>query len=158
MKRDRHPKIEIIGRHVPEFPGYRAIHHLETDRLLRHFLSGRLGEIRERLADFVAGLPEGGPRAALSESLRRLAQIKATLVEADSQQAGSISVSPEKEEALLDFDLNLLDKTAALAGAVDGIDREGGGPNMQALLAGLLEDLEELLKKRQTLLASLAQS
>ncbi|WP_429886187.1 hypothetical protein [Geoalkalibacter halelectricus] len=155
MKKDRHPKIESIGRHIPEFPGYRAIHHLETDRLLRHFLATRLGHIRDRLADFISGLPDGAPRLALSQSLDQLQQARKRLVGADLPHADKSAVSAEEEEALLDFDLNLLDKTAALAGAMDGIDREGGGPNTQALLAALVQDLEDLLDKRKALLETL---
>ncbi len=156
MQKDRHPKIDMIGRHIPEFPGYQAINYRETDRQLRHFLQRRLAEVRDRLADFVAGLPEGGaPRRNLGQLLRRLSDLRESLAPDLPQPQRPATPAPDHEEALLDFDLNLLDKSAALAAAVEGLDREGGGPAVQSLLAGLLDDLEALCAKRKKVLAGI---
>ncbi len=148
MQKDRHLKIEKIGHHIPEFPGYRAVNFNETDRQLRHFLHRRLDEIRDDLRESIEGLPSGGaPRQALADCLKRLEEIGKRLEEPLSSQAEA-SATRDQEEALLDFDLNLLDKTAALSTAVGDISRQGGGPATQTLITSLIEDLEDLLQRR----------
>ncbi len=155
MQKDRHPKIEKIGHHIPEFPGYRAVNFNETDRQLRHFLHRRLDEIRGDLRESIEGLPSGGaPRQALGDCLKRLEGLGKRLEEPLAPQAEA-SATGDQEEALLDFDLNLLDKTAALSTAVGDISRQGGGPATQTLLTSLIEDLEELLKQRAKIVDSL---
>lgn len=155
MQKDRHHKIEKIGRHIPDFPGYRAVNLGETDRQLRHFLHRRLDDICSRLQDATEGLPCGGaPYQALSDCLERLEAIGQRLEDPSSQQATS-HASREQEEMLLDFDLNLLDKAAALSTAVDDISRQGGGPSTQTLLTSLIEDLEDLLQRRAQLMETL---
>ncbi len=155
MQKDRHLKIEKIGRHIPEFPGYRAVNFNETDRQLRHFLRRRLSDIRDGLRESIEGLPCAGmPRQALADCLQRLEEIGQRLEEPLSPQAEA-SATHEQEEALLDFDLNLLDKTAALSTAVDDISRQGGGPATQTLITSLIEDLEDLLQQRAKIVESL---
>jgi hypothetical protein len=155
MQKDRHLKIEKIGHHIPEFPGYRAVNFDETDRQLRHFLHRRLDEIRDDLRESIEGLPSGGaPRQALGDCLRQLEEIGKRLEEPLSPQTEA-SATRDQEEALLDFDLNLLDKTAALSTAVGDISRLGGGPATQTLLTSLIEDLEDLLHQRAKIVETL---
>ncbi|WP_305044602.1 hypothetical protein [Geoalkalibacter sp.] len=144
MKRDRQGKVEFIGGHIPEFLGYRAIDHGQTDRLLRHYLAGRLAGVRDRLADFIAGLGEEGVRRVeLAEALRRLARQRERLLLDSEEKAAAPAVRLDEDEALLDFDLNLLDKVAALDSALDNEGALDGH-----LLLQLLDEYEGLLEKR----------
>ncbi|WP_305042513.1 hypothetical protein [Geoalkalibacter sp.] len=144
MKRDLQGKVEFIGRHIPEFPGYRAIDHGETDRLLRHYLAGRLAGIRERLADRMAGpSEEEARRAELAAVVQRLARLRESLLSANGASGAAPGAGLVEDEVLLDFDLNLLDKAAALDSAL-----EDAPDGLGALLAGLLDEFEALLAKR----------
>jgi len=120
MKLDREHKTQKLGTHIPGFVGYGSVHHVETDLLLRRYLANKIGEVRDRLADFIAaGHHPEDLRQKLAYSLRTAAFLKDEVAPAPGEVLAGSGLTPLDEERLLDFDLVLLDKVAALYSQLD---------------------------------------
>ena len=120
MKLDREHKTQKLGTHIPGFVGYGAVHHVETDLLLRRYLASKIGEVRDRLADFIAaGRHPEELRQKLALSLRTAAFLKEEVTPASDEVPTVPGLTRQDEERLLDFDLVLLDKVAALHSQLD---------------------------------------
>lgn len=160
MQSDHPTPRQKLERHIPDFPGYRALNHLETDRLLRHHLQGELAEIRDRLAELIAvrNRRDEAPED-LSRTLRRLAAFREAL-----ELAGSPSPKPQgevgqhDEERLFEFDLALLDKVAAFPALLDRLEGAVGRSEIEEATGRIrqgLAELEELNHKRNDLLTEI---
>jgi hypothetical protein len=162
MKLDREHKTQKLGTHIPGFVGYGAVHHVETDLLLRRHLANKLGEVRDRLADFIAAgrYPEE-LRQKLAFSLRTAAFLKEEVAPAVGGVPAGIGLTPQDEERLLDFDLVLLDRVAALHSQLDLME---GVPSPEAMAEALdifdegLAEVDDLFQERRQLLGTPAAS
>jgi hypothetical protein len=126
MKPDRQDKTERLEKLIPDFPGYRAGHYLKTDWLLRRFLAGEVEKVRDRLADLLAGGDFPAElRERLALSLRTAAFLKEEMTPAEHETLSEEPLSPLDEERLLDFDLALEEKVAALHTPLDILEAAG---------------------------------
>jgi hypothetical protein len=156
MKLDREHKTQKLGSHIPGFVGYGAIHHVETDLLLRRHLANKIGEVRDRLADFIAAghYPEE-LRQKLAFSLRTAAFLKEEVTPAPGEVPAGPGLAPQDEERLLDFDLVLLDKIAALHSQLDLMEAATSPEAMAEVLdifdEGLAEVDDRFQERRQVL-------
>lgn len=145
MKRDFTHKQEKLARLVPGFVGYTPVHLLKTDYLLRRFLAGKMEEVRDRLAEFVAArreemeVPE-----ELTLSLRTAAFLKEEVTPRQEEVGEERPFSPLDEERLLDFDLALLDKVAGLRALVDAMEAAGTEAALRLALEAFDEGLAEV--------------
>lgn len=120
MKLDREHKAQKLGDRIPGFVGYGGIHHAETDLLLRRYLANKIGEVRDRLADFIAaGRHPQELREKLAFSLKTAAFLKDEVTPRAGEGPAAPGLTAVEEERLLDFDLVLLDKVAALHSQLD---------------------------------------
>jgi len=154
MKLDREHKAQKLGTHIPGYIGYGAVvHYLETDLLLRRFLATKIAEVRDRLADFIAAgnYPET-LREKLSFSLKTTAFLKSEIAAVSAEVEAGRGLVPEDEERLLDFDLVLLDKVAALHGQLDLLEAaaspEARAESLQIYDEGLAE-VDDLFQARR---------
>ena len=139
MKLDPQHKAQKLGAHVPGFRGYAPPHAMQTDLLLRRHLVGELGKVRDRLADLIAAHGEGGElHEPLAECLRRLATLKDEIAPVAGPEEKPVGAGPTDEERLIEFDLLLLDKLAALHTPLDEMEW-----SRQEALAQALRSLEE---------------
>lgn len=156
MKLDREHKTQKLGSHIPGFVGYGAIHHVETDLLLRRHLANKIGEVRDRLADFIAAghYPEA-LRQKLAYSLRTAAFLKEEVTPAPGEVPAGPGLSPRDEERLLDFDLVLLDKIAALHSQLDLMEA-ASSPEVMAEVLNIfdegLAEVDDLFQERRQVL------
>lgn len=155
MNRDFKRKRASLGEKIPGFAGYDGEQTLETDLLLRRHLAAEMEKVRDRLADFAAGLPlEGAAREPLGQALRMTAFLKEELAPHPPEGLGAAPAAPE-EERLLDFDLALLEKVAGLHTPLDRMEAAGKREELLRALAlyeeGLAE-VEELFEKRREVL------
>lgn len=156
MKLDREHKTQKLGTHIPGFVGYGAVHHVETDLLLRRYLANKIGEVRDRLADFIAAghYPEE-LRQKLAFSLRTAAFLKEEVTPASSEVPPVPGLTQLDEERLLDFDLVLLDKVAALHSQLDLMEAV---PSSEAMAEALdifdegLAEVDDLFQARRQVL------
>jgi len=156
MKLDREHKTQKMGTHIPGFVGYGAVHHVETDLLLRRYLAIKIGEVRDRLADFIAaGRHPEELQQKLAFSLRTAAFLKEEVTPASSEVPAVPGLTPSEEERLLDFDLVLLDKVAALLSQLDLMEAVLAPEAMAAALdvfdEGLAE-VDDLFQERRQVL------
>lgn len=157
MTAERKAKTDQLAKRVPGFVGYHAQHHLETDWLLRRFLAGQIEKVRDRLADFIAAsdLP-ADLRDRLGSSLRTVARIKDEVTPGKEEEPRREPLSAEGEERLLDLDLALEDKVAALNTPLDALESAGDPAGMnraaQFFEEGLAE-VEALFRQRLGVLA-----
>ena len=155
MKLDREHKAQKMGEHIPGFAGYHAVHHFETDLLLRRYLASKLGEVRDRLADFIAtGSHPQELREKLACSLKAIALLMAEVSTTGAEVTAGTGLSPVDEERLLDFDLVLLDKVAALRSQLDLLEAASGQEAIAAaleLLAAGLAEVDEIFQARRRL-------
>jgi hypothetical protein len=158
MKLDREHKTQKLGSHIPGFVGYGAVHHVETDLLLRRYLAAKIGEVRDRLADFIAAgrYPEE-LRQKLAFSLRTAAFLKEEVAPPAGEARAESGLAPLDEERLLDFDLVLLDKVAALHSQLDLLEAM---PSPEAMAEAIdlfdegLAEVDDLFQERRRLLRS----
>jgi hypothetical protein len=156
MKLDREHKTQKLGTHIPGFVGYGAVHHVETDLLLRRYLATKIGEVRDRLADFIAAgrYPEE-LRQKLAFSLRTAAFLKEEVAPAVGGVPAGTGLTLQDEERLLDFDLVLLDKVAALHSQLDLMEAV---PSPEAIAEALeifdegLAEVDDLFQGRRQVL------
>jgi hypothetical protein len=156
MKLDREHKTQKLGSHIPGFVGYGAVHHVETDLLLRRHLANKIGEVRDRLADFIAAgqYPEE-LRQKLAFSLRTAAFLKEEVTPASGEVPAGPGLTQQDEERLLDFDLVLLDKVAALHSQLDLMEAV---PSPEAMAEALeifdegLAEVDDLFQERRQVL------
>jgi len=156
MKLDREHKTQKLGTHIPGFVGYGAVHHVETDLLLRRYLASKIGEVRDRLADFIAaGRHPEELRQKLALSLRTTAFLKEEVTPASGEVSTVPGLTRQDEERLLDFDLVLLDKVAALHSQLDLMEAMTSPEAMAEALdifdEGLAE-VEDLFQARRQVL------
>jgi hypothetical protein len=156
MKLDREHKTQKLGTHIPGFIGYGAVHHVETDLLLRRYLASKIGEVRDRLADFIAaGHHPEELRQKLAFSLRTAAFLKEEVTPASGEVPIVPGLTRQDEERLLDFDLVLLDKVAALHSQLDLMDAVTSPEAMAEVLdifdEGLAE-VDDLFQERRQVL------
>jgi hypothetical protein len=145
MKLDREHKAQKMGEHIPGFAGYHAVHHFETDLLLRRYLASKLGEVRDRLADFIAtGSHPQELREKLACSLKAIALLMAEVSTTGAEVTAGTGLSPVDEERLLDFDLVLLDKVAALRSQLDLLEAVASPEAMAEVLDIFDEGLAEV--------------
>lgn len=157
MKFDREHKVQRLGSHIPGFVGYRAVHYLETDLLLRRYLVAKVAEVRDRLADLLAtGSHPEALREKLALSLKTLAFLKEEITPGASAPAPGLAISVEAEERLFDFDLVLLDKVAALQSQLDRIEAASAPEEAfeaQEVFDEGLAEIDDLFRMRRLLLA-----
>lgn len=156
MKSDREHKAQKLGTHIPGFIGYGSIHYIETDLQLRRFLADRIGEVRDRLADFIAaGSHPDELRQKLGFSLKTTAFLKEEIAPAAAGRRESLEPVQAMEERLLDFDLVLLDKVAALHSQIDRMEAAG---EEEALFRALeifdegLAEVDDIFQERRRIL------
>lgn len=157
MKFDLKAKTESLKERIPGFAGYRAVHHLEADLLLRRFLAGEVEKVRDRLADFIAA---GGFSEELREklglSLRSTAFLKAEVTPGAAAEGELEHLAPVDEERLLDFDLALEEKVAGLHSLLDAMEAaeepEGLVRALELFDEGLAE-VDDLFRLRREVLA-----
>jgi len=162
MTAEHETKTDQLAKQIPGFRGYRAVHDLETDWLLRRFLGGEVEKVRDQLADFIAASQQPadfGDR--LGRNLRTVARLKNEIAPAKGEKQLREPVSEEKEEQLLDLDMALVDRVAALHTPLDGMelaaDPEAMEQAMQMFEEGLKE-VEDLFIQRQEMLAEAKKS
>ncbi|MFA5517497.1 MAG: hypothetical protein WDA20_14565 [Desulfuromonadales bacterium] len=143
MKRDREQKRTILGEHLPDFPGYRAIDQGETDLQLRRYLAGEMEKVRDRLAAFIAGGELGDCRQAFAEALRKVAALKEKFIPPARAVAETQELPAEDEERLLDLDIALLDKVAALHTPIDRMESAAAATELRSALEQFCEGLAE---------------
>lgn len=156
MKLDREHKKQKLEAHIPGFVGYGAVHHAETDLLLRRYLANLIGEVRDRLADFIAaGTYPQVLQEKLSYSLKTIAFLKAEVSPGAAEISAGSRLSPVAEERLLDFDLVLLDKVASLHSQIDQMEAAAAPETIMAALdlfdEGLAE-VDDFFQERRKLL------
>ena len=145
MKLDREHKTQKLEAHIPGFVGYDAVHHVETDLLLRRYLANMIGEVRDRLADFIAaGTYPQVLREKFSYSLKTIAFLKAEVSPVGAEISSGSHLSPVDEERLLDFDLELLAKVAALHSQIDLMEAAAAPEAIMAALDLFDEGLAEV--------------
>lgn len=160
MKLDRGHKAQKLGDRIPGFVGYGSIHHVETDLLLRRFLANKIGEVRDRLADFIAARrhPEK-LRQKLAFSLKTTAFLKDEVTPVAGEVSASSGLAPAEEERLLDFDLVLLDKVAALHSQLDlmeaAVSPEATAETLEIFDEGVAE-VDDLFQARRRMLKGTA--
>jgi len=156
MKLDRQHKAQKLGTHVPGFIGYGGIHHAETDLLLRRFLAARIGEVCDRLADFIAaGKYPPELRQKLGFSLRTAAFLKEEIAPVSGEAPAPSGPGSTDEERLLDFDLVLLDKVAALGSQLERIEASASLEDLGAALEFFdegLAEVDDLFQERRAVL------
>ncbi len=153
MKPDIRHKTQSLGRHIPGFLGYSAIHYGETDLLLRRHLVGELEKVRDRLADYLASHPPDDPeREPLARLLQGVARFREGILSDIHSPARETGSAPPDEERLLNFDLALLDKVAGLCTPLDALETAGSAQQVAGaagLLAVGLAEAEELYRERR---------
>lgn len=156
MKLDREHKAQKLGDRIPGFVGYGAIHHVETDLLLRRYLASRIGEARDRLADFIAARSHPEElRQKLAFSLKTTAFLKDEITPVAGEWPAVSGLAATEEERLLDFDLVLLDKVAALHSQLDLME---AAPSPEAITEALdifdegLAEVDDLFQERRQVL------
>jgi hypothetical protein len=156
MKLDPRHKTERLGEHIPGFRGYRSVRRGETDLLLRRYLAAELEKVRDRLADFIVGRETGGElHGKLAATLKTLAFLKAEIATGDDDTGGSLELSLEGEERLLDFDLVLLEKIAGLHTPLEEMEWAKTPAAVERTLDILDEgvaEIDELYRQRRSLL------
>jgi len=157
MKPDLRAKTEKLAERIPGFSGYRVVHHLEADWLLRRFLAGEVEKVRDRLADFLAaGDFPAGLREKLALSLRTTAFLKDEVTPKANEARREETLSPMDEERLLDFDLALEEKVAALHASLDALEA-AGEPDEQTRAAAFfdegLAEVDDLFRLRHQVLS-----
>lgn len=160
MRLDLKEKIERLGEHIPAFAGYSAVHHLQADLLLRRFLAGEVEKVRDRLAGFIAaGAFPGELRERLGLSLRSTAFLKAEVTPGTAEVPAEGVIAAADEERLLDFDLALEEKVAALYSLLDALeaaaDPAAAGRTLEFYDEGLAE-VDDLFRLRRRLLEGAA--
>jgi hypothetical protein len=158
MKLDLRAKTQKLAERIPGFSGYRAVHHLEADWLLRRFLAAEVEKVRDRLADFLAaGDFPADLREKLALSLRTMAFLKDEVAPRADEARRQETLSLLEEERLLDFDLALEEKVAALHTPLDALEA-AGDPDELALAAGLfdegLAEVDDLFRLRCRVLSA----
>lgn len=156
MKLDPHHQKQKLGEHVPGFQGYGGRNALETDLLLRRYLAAELGKVRDRLAELIAaGGSGGGLRERFGETLRSLAALKEEIHPGTSPEPGILRPGVIMEERLLELDLLLLDKVAALHTPLDEMELTGQEAALESSLGRLVEgiaEMGELFRRRREVL------
>ncbi|MFO7983109.1 MAG: hypothetical protein R6V08_06620 [Desulfuromonadales bacterium] len=157
MTAESETKTDQLAKHIPGFRGYRAVHELETDWLLRRFLGGEVEKVRDRLADFIAASQQPddlGDR--LGRNLRTVARLKNEIAPDKEEKQLREPLSEEKEEQLLDLDIALVDRVAALHTPLDGMELAADPEAMEQAMQQFEEGLKEaadLFSQRQEMLA-----
>ncbi len=158
MKSDLGHKKAKMGEHLPGFAGYGAVSYLETDLLLRRHLAAEVEKVRDRLADFiVAGQFSDPVREKLSMCLRTAAFLKDELTPSADEEMPRPSFSDRDEERLLDFDLALLEKVAALHTPLDMLEvASATGELLQAadMFDEGLAEIDDLYRQRGRILTT----
>jgi hypothetical protein len=156
MKLDPRHKTERLGEHIPGFQGYRTVRHGETDLLLRRHLATELEKVRDRLADFISGRKTGGElHGKLAATLKILAFLKSEIAPGDVDVGGSLELSLEGEERLLDFDLVLLERIAGLHTPLEEMEGAKTSAAIERSLAILDEgiaEIDDLYRQRRSIL------
>jgi hypothetical protein len=156
MKLDREQKKARMGDHIPGFPGYRNINPGETDLQLRRLLAGEMEKVRDRLAEFIAGADLGDLQERFALALRITAALKADFWPRGKRPAVRREIPHLDEERLLDLDLALLEKIAALHTPLDRLEATGSPAELEKALEWLREglmELGELFRQRGEILA-----
>lgn len=157
MTAEHETKTDQLAKQIPGFRGYRAVQELETDWLLRRFLSGEVEKVRDRLADFIAASHQAadfGDR--LGRNLRTVARLKNEIAPDKEEKQLREPLSEEKEEQLLDLDIALVDRVAALHTPLDGMELAADPEAMEQAMQQFEEGLKEaadLFSQRQEMLA-----
>ena len=157
MKLDREQKKARLGEHIPGFPGYRNINTGETDLQLRRLLTGEMEKVRDRLAEFIAGAELGELHERFAIALRITAALKADFWPRGKRPSLRREVPLQEEERLLDLDLALLEKVAALHTPIDRLEGAGSVTELENALEQLREGLAEigdLFRQRGEILAA----
>jgi hypothetical protein len=152
MKLDPEPLRRKLGGHIPGFAGYGAPDYLQTDLLLRRFLAGKVEEVRDRLADLIAARGFTGElHEKAAASLKTAAFLKDETTPVAGDLPEGLSPTFEEEERLLDFDLVLVDKVAALHTPLDLLEAADAAAAVAQALdlfdEGVAE-VDELLRRR----------
>jgi len=139
-------KTERLARRIPGFAGYRAVHYSGTDWLLRRFLSAELEKVRDRLADFIAGGEFPSEiKERLGLSLRTAAFLKDELTPGGREERRqSEPLSPDQEERLLELDIALDEKIAALHTPLDAMESAADPAGLNLALNVFDEGLAEV--------------
>lgn len=158
MKRDLGHKRARMGEHVPGFVGYSDVDHFETDLLLRRHLAAEVEKVRDRLAEFIAAGQFPAPaREKLALCLRTTAFLKDEMTPSVDEEKPPPSLSERDEERLLDFDLALLEKIAALNSPLDMMEAASGTRELLEA-AGLfdegLAEVDDLYRQRRQVLTA----
>ncbi len=156
MKHDREQKRAILGRHLPGFPGYRSTNQGETDLQLRRYLVAQMEVVRDRLAGFIAGRNLGDLQRPFGNLLREIAALKESFLALPQTPALMRDLAAEEEENLLDLDIALLDKVAALHTPIDRMEAAAAAAELQSALEQFGEGLAEakhLFSRRAEILA-----
>jgi len=104
-----------------------------------------IGEVRDRLADFIAaGTYPQVLQEKLSYSLKAIAFLKAEVSPVGAEISSGSRLSLLDEERLLDFDLVLLDKVAALHSQIDQMEAAAAPDAILAALDLFDEGLAEV--------------
>lgn len=116
--------MEKLAKRIPGFAGYRTVDYAGADWLLRRFLAAEVEKVRDRLAEFIASgdfPPELEEKLALS--LRTTAFLKDELTPRRGEESREEEpLSPDEEERVLDLDLALDEKIAALHTLLDAME------------------------------------
>ena len=146
MRTDTRSKTERFAKRIPGFSGYRAVHFSGADWLLRRFLCAEVEKVRDRLAEFIAGgdfPPEIKDKLGLS--LRTVAYLKDELTPGGREERREVEpLGPDEEERLLDFDLALDEKIAALHTPVDLMESASDSTGLSRTLEMFDEGLAEV--------------
>lgn len=153
MRDEVRTKMERLAKRIPGFAGYRAVHYSGADWLLRRFLAAEVEKVRDRLAEFIAaGKFSRELTEKLALSLRTTAFLKDELTPGGSEdRREGEPLSPGEEERLLDLDLALDEKIAALHTPLDAMesstDPAGLGLALDLFDEGLAE-VDDLFRLR----------
>jgi hypothetical protein len=153
MKLDRAQKRARLGEHLPGFPGYDVLNYREMDRQFRRLLAGEVEKVRDRLARLLAGGVPPPLHAPVAAALRETVALRDRLLPSSTAEDGD---GPPDEERVLDLDLALLDRVAALFSPLDWMEAAVGGAELQAPLNLLREGVRaaaDLFEQRARLLA-----
>lgn len=145
MKLDREHKEQKLGTRIPGFVGYGAVRHAETDLLLRRYLANKIGEVRDRLADFIAARNHPQElREKLVCCLKTAAFLKDEVAPVAGEAAAGPGLAPLDEERLLDFDLVLLDRVASLHSQLELMEAAASPETVAIVLEIFDEGLAEV--------------
>jgi hypothetical protein len=146
MRTEDKTNTERLARRIPGFAGYRAVHASGADWLLRRFLSAEVEKVRDRLAELIAGgefSPELKDKMGLS--LRAVAFLKDELTPGRREERREEEpLRPAEEERLLDLDIALDEKIAALHAPLDAMESATDPEGLNLALAVFDEGLAEV--------------